>query len=86
MTFVAFVVFGAIPLLPYIVGVEANARFTVAAVSTMVALLCLGFTRSYVTRERLVRGPLEIAGVGALGAVIAYVVGVLLRQLATGIV
>jgi VIT1/CCC1 family predicted Fe2+/Mn2+ transporter len=80
MTFVSFVVFGAIPLAPYILGIERTERFTVAIWSTFAALIVLGLTRSIVTRERLFRGPIEIVSVGALGAIVAYGIGVLLKD------
>lgn len=79
MTFSAFVVFGSIPLLPYLFPVAEESRFAIAVSSTFIALAVLGLTRSIVTRERLLRGPLEIISVGALGAIAAYVVGVLLK-------
>lgn len=81
MTFVAFVLFGAIPLLPYFFEHDPSKRFSVALVSTFSALLLLGLTRSIVTRERLFRGPLEIVGVGVISTAVAYGVGVLLRSL-----
>lgn len=79
MTFVSFVTFGSIPLIPYLFNVGESNRFFVSIISTFIALLLLGLTRSAVTRENLVRGPLEILSVGALGALLAYVVGVLLK-------
>ena len=84
-TFGAFIVFGAIPLLPYILKVNADSRFTVAIWSTFAALVILGLTRSWVTRERLLRGPIEVVIIGALGAVVAYGIGVMLKGLAVGI-
>ena len=84
MTFVAFCIFGAIPLIPYVFGINPEYRFVTAIVSTAIALLALGFTRSYVTKERLIRGPIEVFLVGALGAIVAYVIGVLFKDL-TGI-
>jgi len=80
MTFISFVVFGAIPLLPYIIGIERSERFSFAIWSTFAALVVLGLTRSIVTRERLFRGPIEIVSVGALGAIVAYGIGVLLKD------
>lgn len=79
MTFLSFTLFGAIPLLPYFVGVPQEHRFAVAIVGTAVALVLLGGARSYVTKEKPYRGPLEIVFVGALGAVVAYAVGVLCK-------
>jgi len=81
MTFIAFAIFGSIPLFPYLFGIEIGLRFPVAIVSTFIALIVLGLTRSYITRERLFRGPLEIVSVGALGAIAAYSIGVALKSL-----
>ena len=80
-TFVAFVVFGAIPLLPYLLSWQWGSRFTVAIASTAVALAFLGLTRSYVTGQRLFRGPLEILAVGLGSSMVAYYIGVLLRSM-----
>jgi len=80
-TFISFIIFGTIPLLPYIIPV-LNQNFAVAAGSTAGAMLFLGILRSYVTRERLLRGALEVLGVGVVTAVIAYGVGMALRGVA----
>lgn len=81
-TFCSFIVFGTIPLIPYLFGIERDLRFTVAIWSTFAALAILGLTRSWVTKERWFRGPLEIIFIGALGAVVAYIIGMLLRDVA----
>ncbi len=75
MTLCSFVFFGAIPLLPYFFTIGAEHRFSVAIAGTFVALALLGAARSIVTREKLYRGPLEIVFVGALGAIVAYLIG-----------
>lgn len=80
-TFCAFVVLGSVPLMPYLIPVFGQS-FTLAASSTFCALAILGALRSYVTRERLIRGPLEVIGVGFVTAAIAYGVGVLFGGLA----
>ncbi|MBI3336003.1 VIT1/CCC1 transporter family protein [Candidatus Peregrinibacteria bacterium] len=79
ITFVSFVIFGSIPLLPYLFGVAPQHRFMVAMISTGIALTILGLTRSIVTKERLFRGPLEILSIGAIGAFVAYIIGVALK-------
>jgi predicted membrane protein (TIGR00267 family) len=79
MTFCSFALFGSIPLLPYILGIARDQRFVVAIISTLMALVLLGLTRSHITRERLLHGPVEIVGVGVLGAVAAYGAGMLLK-------
>lgn len=84
MTFTAFAIFGAIPLAPYLLGLEPKHQFTTAIISTAISLLILGLTRSIVTRERIIRGPLEVLSIGAIGAIIAYGIGVAFKG-ATGI-
>lgn len=79
ITFFSFIVFGTIPLIPYLFGIERESRFTVAIYSTFFALVILGLTRSWVTRERIFRGPIEIVIIGALGAIVAYFIGAMLR-------
>lgn len=66
------------------VGVAPKHRFSVAIVGTAVSLVLLGLARSYVTKEKLYRVPLEVLFVGALGAMVAYIVGVLLKSLSIG--
>ena len=80
-TFFSFLIFGTIPLIPCLFGIARDMRFPVAIVSTFIALIILGLTRSYVTKERLLRGPIEIVTIGALGAVVAYGIGVMLKNL-----
>lgn len=79
MTFLAFLCFGSIPISPYFLPLPDTVRFPAAIVSTGLALLLVGLMRSWVTRERMFKGPLEILTVGALCAAAAYGVGVMLR-------
>ena len=81
MTFVGFVIFGIVPLFPYLFGVSPDDRFPVAIAGTFAALALLGGTRSFVTRERLFRGAIEIVAIGALTATVAYGIGVMLKGL-----
>lgn len=83
ITFVSFVIFGSIPLLPYVLGFGGAHQFLVAIVSVFSALLLLGITRSIVTQERLIRGTIEILLVGFLSTGVAYLIGVLLKGLTT---
>ena len=81
-TFMGFVVFGCVPLLPYFFFREGSNNFPLAIAGTAAALLLLGITRSWVTRERIYRGMIEIFIIGALTASIAYGVGVALKGVA----
>ena len=78
-TFLSFILFGSIPLMPYLFSIALQEQFLSAIIATFAALVLLGITRSYVTKERWFRGPLEIVSVGAVCAVIAYGVGALPR-------
>lgn len=85
MTFCSFTFFGAIPLIPYFLNIQPESRFTVAIIGTFVSLVLLGGARSYVTREKMYKGPLEIVFVGALGAFVAYGIGILFRLFTGGL-
>lgn len=85
-TFLGFVVFGAVPLIPYAFGVvTSEQRFIAAIAAAGVALLLVGLTRSYVTRQRPLRGIAEILAIGTASTAIAYGVGAALRSLAEGV-
>lgn len=81
VTFLGFAFFGAVPILPYILGFGGASQFLVAIASTAAAMLFVGITRSIVTRERMVRGILEVLVVGSIASAIAYGTGVVLRNL-----
>lgn len=82
MTFFSFIIFGGIPLLPYLFPVQDSWQFPAALASTTVALIVLGISRSAITQERLIKGPFEIVSVGLLCAAVAYGVGAMLRSVA----
>ena len=82
MTFTSFILFGSIPIAPYLLPISESSRFLVTVVAAAIALLIVGLLRSWVTRERLIRGPLEILGVGFICAFTAYYVGMALKGFA----
>ncbi len=84
MTFCSFTIFGAIPLIPYFLNIQPEHRFFVAIIGTFLSLVLLGAARSYVTKEKMYKGPLEIVFVGALGAFVAYGIGILFRSVTGG--
>lgn len=84
MTFFSFIFFGGIPILPYIFQVRVEWSFIVAIISTGISLILLGFLRSWVTRQRLFWGLVEIVWLGAMTAAVAYFVGVLLKGIVPG--
>lgn len=78
-TFAAFVSFGVVPLLPYILHFTRENRFTLSIGFTLLALFLLGLLRFKVTRENIVRSVGEIMLLGSTSAIIAYLVGTLFR-------
>jgi predicted membrane protein (TIGR00267 family) len=79
-TFLSFIIFGAIPLLPYIIfGLREN-TFTMAIIFTFLALVFLGILRWRVTTQSLIRSVTEVVLIGGLSAVIAYIVGTFFRS------
>jgi len=78
-TFASFVVFGVIPLLPYLLGLEAGIALPVSVGASLFALGLLGLLRWKVTREGLVRSIAETVLVGVVCGAIAFAVGLAFR-------
>lgn len=77
-TFSSFVIFGFIPLIPYVLGIDGE-KFSISVVFTFIALALLGLLRWKVTTQALWRTLLETILLGGIAAVIAYFVGSLFR-------
>lgn len=74
-TFAAFAAAGLLPLLPYILPVPAGARFVSAIVLTLGALFGTGVFRAIVTGEDWRVNGLQMMGLGAAVAAVAYGAG-----------
>ena len=85
-TFIAFVVVGTLPLLPFLINLAVPdffARpFLVSTVLTGLAFLLVGALKSVVVGQRVVRGSVETILLGGLAAALAFVVGRLLEGVA----
>ena len=79
-TFLAFILFGAIPLLPYFLLPPEPATFRLSVGATIGALVLLGLLRWKVTTLPLARAIAETVAVGGVCAVVAYLVGVLVAS------
>ena len=78
VTFVSFVVFGLMPLLPYIFDISIFGEpFGTAIVFVAIALVILGIVRAQFTKENMLISVAEIVGLGMSAALIAYFVGTL---------
>jgi VIT1/CCC1 family predicted Fe2+/Mn2+ transporter len=81
MTFASFVVFGFIPILPFVLLPGGENTFWISVLATGVALALLGLLRFAVTGDRLLRAVGETVSLGALCAAIAYGTGLLVAGL-----
>jgi vacuolar iron transporter family protein len=84
-TFTAFVVVGSIPLAPFVVmfafDVPPERLFYISSAMTGVAFFIVGAFKSRFVDEHWLRAGAETLGVGGGAALVAYVVGILLRGL-----
>jgi VIT1/CCC1 family predicted Fe2+/Mn2+ transporter len=74
-TFLAFVVAGSVPALPYLVAPTSPSRNLTAAVLTLTALFAVGAARAIVTAGRWWATGLEMLGLGVIVAAAAYGAG-----------
>lgn len=87
MTFVAFVIAGTMPLLPYLVELFGLAfiadswRFPLAIVFTAAALFLVGSLRTVLTKGSWIVNGLEMLSIGAIAAIVAYGLGYGVKQL-----
>lgn len=85
--FITFVLAGAIPLLVYFAGflfrleLATNAAFLWAVSLSAVALFGLGAAKIFVTKANALRSGIEMLFVGALAALVAFGVGMFLKNL-----
>lgn len=80
--FIAFAIAGTLPLLPYLIplGSWEIHRFLFSIVLSAVTLFTIGASRSKFSPESWLISGLEMLGVGALAAVSAYGIGVIIGK------
>jgi len=76
-TFFSFMVFGAVPLLPFMLQTTGDpaTAFMYSSVGTFVALVALGLLKWRVIGAKFVASMVEVLLVGGTAAVLAYLVG-----------
>jgi VIT1/CCC1 family predicted Fe2+/Mn2+ transporter len=79
-TFSAFIICGLVPLIPYLFSVKNS--FEISSVLTGATFFIIGSVKSRWSTSGWLRSGLETFLVGALAAVLAYMVGVLLKGIA----
>jgi len=87
-TFLAFVMVGFVPVLPYLldvvtdtIGTDSQALFIASGFLTALMFLWVGVAKSRHSRKALWRSMLETFSLGIAAASIAYFVGAILKDL-----
>ena len=80
-TFLAFVLAGAVPLLPYIIPLLSFDRFTSSIALTLLALFAVGASRALIANVRWWKAGLEMLGLGTVVAALAYGSGAMVGAL-----
>lgn len=71
-TFLAFAAAGVVPLVPYMIPLLPIDRFLLSVVLTLLALFAVGASRALITNVRWWMAGLEMFGLGAVVAAVAY--------------
>jgi len=80
ITFIAFVLAGSIPLLPYVFLIDSEGDvFSFAMLSTGLALFFIGASRAFVTGKRFLASGAEMLIIGGVAAAIAYFAGAFIQ-------
>lgn len=87
ITFVSFVISGALPLMPYVLAAfglfsQTSNQFMFSIGATAVALFTVGSSRTFVTKGKWWWNGLEMLGIGAIAAVAAFFTGAFVDHLA----
>lgn len=86
MTFLAFVVIGIIPVLPYLVDVvgrlsiNGTTLFYVSSIATAVTFIAIGFVKGKVGNENAVKSAIITLFLGIVAASLAYFAGNILAS------
>jgi VIT1/CCC1 family predicted Fe2+/Mn2+ transporter len=74
-TFLAFVIAGTVPLVPYMVAAYPADRFALSAALTMLTMFIVGASRGLIANVKWWQGGLEMLVLGGVVAAIAYASG-----------
>lgn len=85
ITFIAFVLAGALPLTPYFlvflgIRIADGQVFFYSIVSTIIALFVVGSLRTFVTKGKWWINGLEMLSIGTIAATAAFIIGRLLER------
>lgn len=86
VTFLAFVVAGSLPLLPYLlrlvgVPIATDHQFSLSIISTALTMFFVGSLRTFITKGKWWWNGLEMLGIGAIAAFVAYFLGAVVEKM-----
>jgi VIT1/CCC1 family predicted Fe2+/Mn2+ transporter len=84
-TFIAFVLAGAVPLVPYMIPGLPIERFVVSTAMTLAAMFVIGALRALISNVSWWKAGAEMLGLGAVVALLAYASGGLVARLVDGV-
>lgn len=79
ITFLAFDLAGFLPLTPYLLKIDD--QFSLSVIVVVISMFLIGVARGRFTRKGWARSGFEMLFIGGFAAVVAYVVGFLLKKL-----
>lgn len=83
-TFISFVAIGLIPLLVFVadyININVSQKFLWSSILTGIGFIIIGFLKSKVTNNSVIKGISETLLLGSLAALVAYFVGDFLEQI-----
>lgn len=78
-TFTAFITFGFVPIIPYLLPIAGEYRYIYATLFAAVSLILLGTLRFKVTGEKWFKAVGEVLFIGAVSSAIAFIVGLFFK-------
>jgi VIT1/CCC1 family predicted Fe2+/Mn2+ transporter len=75
VTFIAFVLAGFLPLIPFLFDIDPERQFIVSAISTSAAFFFVGSSRNLLTGKGFFISGMEMLAIGGVAASIAYGIG-----------
>lgn len=84
VTFISFFIVGLVPLVNYLyyymIGIESTNSFAISSILTAVAFVGIGLMKGIVTETNKLKSIFETLGLGAIAAILAYLIGSILES------
>ena len=74
-TFSAFIIFGFMPLISFLIPNVSDNRFLISCIITAIILFMVGSLRVFISTKHWIRGGIELLLIGGAAAIVAFAVG-----------